>query len=151
VTQPHARRTSRLQGLVCHLGLALGGRPAQALAERLLLPVSKDTFLRSVRAAAEEIVPEPRVTWLRNCSARSRRNCRSYSSYRLMPAKGELEVADGGSGKGPEAHRLSEGVAARSGRTLGPTPRSRSRRACGTGLSSTTSTEIARISTAILA
>ena len=30
----------------------LGGQPAQALAERLLLPVSKDTFLRSVRAAS---------------------------------------------------------------------------------------------------
>ncbi len=49
VTRPHARRTSRLQGLVRHLGLALGGRPAQALAARLLLPVSKDTFLRSIR------------------------------------------------------------------------------------------------------
>jgi hypothetical protein len=44
ITRPHARRTSRLQGLVRHLGLALGGRPAQALAGRLLLPVSKDTL-----------------------------------------------------------------------------------------------------------
>lgn len=61
VTWPHARRTSRLQGLVRHLGLALGGRPAQALAERLLLPVSKDTFLRSVRATPGEAVAEPRV------------------------------------------------------------------------------------------
>lgn len=61
VTRPHARRTSRLQGLVRHLGLALGGRPAQALAGRLLLPVSKDTFLRSVRAATEVTVAEPRV------------------------------------------------------------------------------------------
>ena len=50
VTLPRARRTTRLQGLVRHLGLLLGGRPAQALAKRLLLPVSKDTFLRSVRA-----------------------------------------------------------------------------------------------------
>ena len=49
VTLPRARRTTRLQGLVRHLGLLLGGRPAQALAKRLLLPVSKDTFLRSVR------------------------------------------------------------------------------------------------------
>ncbi|WP_323811298.1 transposase family protein [Yoonia sp. 67-2] len=49
VTRPHARRTSRLQGVVRYLGLALGGRPAQSLAERLGLPVSKDTFLRSVR------------------------------------------------------------------------------------------------------
>ena len=61
VTRPHSRRTSRLQGLVRHLGLALGGRPAQALARRLLLPVSKDTFLRSVRAATEETVAHPRV------------------------------------------------------------------------------------------
>lgn len=61
VTRPHARRTSRLQGLVRHLGLSFGGRPAQALARRLLLPVSKDTFLRSVRAATEETVAQPRV------------------------------------------------------------------------------------------
>lgn len=61
VTRPHARRTSRLQGLVRHLGLALGGRPAQALAGRLLLPVSKDTFLRSVRDATEAVTGELRV------------------------------------------------------------------------------------------
>lgn len=53
MTYPHARRTSRLQGLVRHIGLALGGRPAQALAARLLLPVSKDTFLRSIRNMTE--------------------------------------------------------------------------------------------------
>ncbi|MDE4063837.1 transposase family protein [Phaeobacter gallaeciensis] len=53
VPPPHARRTSRLQGLVRHLGLPLGGRPAQALAARLLLPVINDTFLRSIRYTAE--------------------------------------------------------------------------------------------------
>ena len=37
VTRPYARRTSRMQDLVRHLGRALGGRPAQALAERLHL------------------------------------------------------------------------------------------------------------------
>ncbi|WP_233252446.1 ISL3 family transposase [Maritimibacter sp. 55A14] len=61
VTRPHARRTSRLQGLVRHLGLALGGRSAQALAGRLLLPVSKDTFLRSVRDTTEAVTSELRV------------------------------------------------------------------------------------------
>ena len=61
VTSPHARRTSRLQGLVVQLGLMLGGRPAQALAERLLLPVSKDTFLRSVRAASRHTPEQLRV------------------------------------------------------------------------------------------
>ena len=52
LARAYGRRTARLQGIVRQLGLALGGRPAQALAGRLLLPVSKDTFLRSVRAAA---------------------------------------------------------------------------------------------------
>lgn len=61
VTRPHARRTYRLQGLVRHLGLALGGRPAQALAARLLLPVSKDTFLRSIRDTAETSSSDLRV------------------------------------------------------------------------------------------
>ena len=44
-----------------HLGLALGGRPAQALAGRLLLPVSKDTFLRGVRQTADRLAILPRV------------------------------------------------------------------------------------------
>lgn len=46
---PFARRTARLEGIVHHLGLALGGRPGQSFARRLLLPVSKDTLLRVVR------------------------------------------------------------------------------------------------------
>jgi transposase len=33
-----ARRTGRLDGVVHHLGMALGGRPAQTLARRLMLP-----------------------------------------------------------------------------------------------------------------
>jgi transposase len=44
-----ARRTVRLECVVRHLGLALGGRPAASLARRLMLPVSKDTLLRVVR------------------------------------------------------------------------------------------------------
>jgi hypothetical protein len=52
VARPFARRTSRLEGLVYHLGLALGGRPGQSFARRLLLPVSKDTLLRTVRRHA---------------------------------------------------------------------------------------------------
>src|ERR1017187_866016 len=41
--RPFARRTARLEGIVHHLGLALGGRPGQSFARRLLLccrPVS---------------------------------------------------------------------------------------------------------------
>lgn len=54
VVQPFARRTSRLQDIVHHIGVALGGRPGQGLARRLLFPVSKDTLLRAVRARAPE-------------------------------------------------------------------------------------------------
>ena len=35
------------------LGIALGGRPGQGMARRLLFPVSKDTLLRSVRAGGD--------------------------------------------------------------------------------------------------
>ena len=44
-----SRRTSRLECLVHHLGLALGGRPAAGFAKRLMVPVSNDTLLRVVR------------------------------------------------------------------------------------------------------
>jgi len=47
-----ARRTSRLEHIVHHLGLALGGRPAASFAKRLMLPVSNDTLLRVVRRRA---------------------------------------------------------------------------------------------------
>jgi transposase len=52
VASRSARRTSRLEAIVHHLGVALGGRPAAALAQRLMLPVSKDTLLRFVRRLA---------------------------------------------------------------------------------------------------
>jgi transposase len=49
---PLARRTERLDHIVHHLGLALGGRPAAAFAARLMTPVSNDTLLRVVRRRA---------------------------------------------------------------------------------------------------
>lgn len=61
IVSPYARRTARLQTIVHHLGLALGGRPGQGLARRLLMPVSKDTLLRTVRARAPEARPASRV------------------------------------------------------------------------------------------
>jgi hypothetical protein len=45
----YGRRTQRLETIVHHLGLALGGRPAAAFAARLMMPVSNDTLLRVVR------------------------------------------------------------------------------------------------------
>ncbi|MBP0495673.1 ISL3 family transposase [Roseomonas sp. SG15] len=52
VRSDRARRTDRLEGLVHHLGLALGGRPGAGFAQRLMLPVSNDTLLRVVRRLA---------------------------------------------------------------------------------------------------
>ena len=59
--RPFARRTTRLEGIVHHLGLALGGRPGQSFARRLLLPVSKDTLLRVVRRHSRAPSQAPRV------------------------------------------------------------------------------------------
>jgi transposase len=42
-------RSARLDRLIRDLGAALGGRPGSALAQRLMLPVGKDTVLRVVR------------------------------------------------------------------------------------------------------
>lgn len=72
VLAPWARRTGRLDGLVHHLGLALGGRPGASLARRLMLPVSNDTLLRVVRRCGCPSVTPPTVigiddwAWRRN-------------------------------------------------------------------------------------
>lgn len=49
VLAPWSRRTARLDHIVHHLALALGGRPAASFTRRLMLPVSNDTLLRVVR------------------------------------------------------------------------------------------------------
>lgn len=67
-----ARRTARLDELVHHLGLALGGRPAASFARRLMLPVSNDTLLRVVRRRGTPKFTPPRAVgiddwaWKRN-------------------------------------------------------------------------------------
>jgi transposase len=67
-----ARRTGRMEHIIHHLGLALGGRPAASFAQRLMLPVSNDTLLRVVRRRAR-VPHEPLVVvgiddfaWRRN-------------------------------------------------------------------------------------
>ena len=52
IVAERSRRTSRLECIVHHLGLALGGRPAASFARRLMVPVSNDTLLRVVRRRA---------------------------------------------------------------------------------------------------
>src|SRR6478752_1490854 len=72
VLAPSARRTARLDSIVHHLGLALGGRPAAGFAQRLMLPVSKDTLLRVVRRRSRPPTDPLRVigiddwAWRRN-------------------------------------------------------------------------------------
>ena len=69
---PWARRTARLDYIVHHLGLALGGRPAASFARRLALPISNDTLLRVVRRRGSPRFVPPTVigiddwAWRRN-------------------------------------------------------------------------------------
>ncbi len=69
VLAPWARRTARLDYVVHHLGLALGGRPAASFAHRLMLPVSNDTLVR--RRGSPSFAPPTMVgiddwAWRRN-------------------------------------------------------------------------------------
>lgn len=72
VLTPWARRTARLDHIVHHLALALGGRPAASFARRLMLPVSNDTLLRVVRRRGSPRFVPPTVigiddwAWRRN-------------------------------------------------------------------------------------
>lgn len=72
LTEPWSRRTARLNVLVYHLALALGGRPASRFADRLMTPVSKDTLLRELRRRGRPGFAPPRVigiddwAWRRN-------------------------------------------------------------------------------------
>src|SRR6202042_2090378 len=65
-------RSARLQEIVHYVALMLGGRPGQNLAQRLLLPVSNDTLLRTVRRRGTPRVIPPTVigiddwAWRRN-------------------------------------------------------------------------------------
>jgi hypothetical protein len=61
VSTAFSRRTERLEGIVHHLGLALGGRPGQSFARRLIIAVSKDTLLRVVRRRTAEPTSAPKV------------------------------------------------------------------------------------------
>ena len=69
---PWARHTTRLDEMVHHLGLTLGGRPAASLAQRLQLPVSNDTLLRVVRRRGTPAFAPPQAigiddwAWKRN-------------------------------------------------------------------------------------
>ena len=61
ILRPWGRRTARVDDLLHHLGLALGGRPGAGFARRLMLVVGNDTLLRLVRRRAQPPVAAPRV------------------------------------------------------------------------------------------
>lgn len=72
VVAERSRRTSRMECIAHHLGLALGGRPAAGFAKRLMMLVSNDTLLRVVRRRANLPVGQLNVigiddwAWRRN-------------------------------------------------------------------------------------
>ena len=63
---PWARRTARLDEIVHHLGLALGGRPAASFAQRLRPPVSNNTLLRVVRRRGSPAFVPPQAVGIDN-------------------------------------------------------------------------------------
>jgi hypothetical protein len=75
------------RGIVHHLGLALGGRSGQSLAQPLLLLVSNDTFLRIVRRTAIRSAQGPQVVgiddfaWKRDTDEQN---------TKLKPVKGQM-------------------------------------------------------------
>lgn len=61
IAHSFARRTSRADDIVGHLGHATGGRPAERLLRRLGVGVSNDTVLRHLKQCAESAAPPPTV------------------------------------------------------------------------------------------
>jgi transposase len=61
VTRPYGRRTARLLDVLQCLGLALGGESGCRVANRLAMPVSGDTMLRTVRRAVFPAGDRPSV------------------------------------------------------------------------------------------
>ena len=87
---PSARRTARLDCIVNHLGLVLGGRPAASFAKRLMLPVSNDTLLRGAR---RRLPRNNRRTlhWLFHWSSRKTTGLNDKKANKNMVAPGGLE------------------------------------------------------------
>ncbi|WP_221939270.1 transposase family protein, partial [Mycobacterium sp. KBS0706] len=57
VLAPWGRRTARLDNIIRHLGLALGGRPAASLAQRLRLPARCCASCAGTAAHASSLRP----------------------------------------------------------------------------------------------
>lgn len=86
-----ARRTARLERIVHHLGLALGGRPAAGVAQRLMLPVSNDILLRVVRRRT--VMPSDPLVVVGIGDWAFRRNHHYGQSYVIWSEGGSCAVA----------------------------------------------------------
>ena len=89
-----ARRTTRLECIVHHLGLALGGRPAAVFAKRLMLPVSNDTLLRVVRRRSRPPVDPLKVIGVDDWAWAAEPSIRQHH---LQPGKAPDRHASAGS------------------------------------------------------
>jgi transposase len=109
IVRPFARRTARLQTIIHHLGLALGGRPGQAMARRLLIPVSKDTLLRTVRARTPVASTAPRVIgiddWAWKRGHRYGTIVCDLERHRIVDVLPDREGATGGLARQPAGDR----------------------------------------------
>ncbi len=66
-----ARRTSRLEQIVHHLGLALGGRPGAGLAQRLMLPRGDAGSRARLRRSNPVVLQRPHLWEERSSALRS--------------------------------------------------------------------------------
>jgi transposase len=130
VLAPSARRTGRLDCIVHHLGVVLGGRPAASFARRLMLPVSNDTLLRVVRRRARvpteplNVIGIDDWAWRRNhrygtivCDLERRRPVSLLPDREPATAAARLErhqgISSAGPGPAPCAGKRSTDVGAR--------------------------------------
>ncbi|MGK9055553.1 transposase family protein [Neorhizobium petrolearium] len=99
VIRPMARRTARLDCLVHHLALALGGRPAARFADRLGFPVSNDTLLRTVRRYDRPAPIPPNVIGIDDWAWR--RNHRYGTIIAILNAEGQSHCCPTGNRRAP--------------------------------------------------
>jgi hypothetical protein len=100
--QCDAGGTARLDHIVHHLALALGGRSAASFARRLMLPVSNDTptpraQTRHSGLRGRDSSRDRRLGMATQCAAASRRSGRGRIQFRrqIVPRQNDIAVCGG--------------------------------------------------------